>query len=70
MSVSRRRAISVVLLLFGYSALIGGTLGLKTNPLIGVLLVLGGMALLICSAHELIEDKPARISEDGHDTKD
>lgn len=54
----QRRAISVVLLLAGYSALIGGTFGLATNPLVGVLLVLGGMALLICSAAELIEDKP------------
>lgn len=59
MSVRRRRTISVLLLLTGYSALILGTLGLAVRPLIGALAVLGGMALLICSAVELIEDKPA-----------
>jgi drug/metabolite transporter (DMT)-like permease len=58
MSVRRRRAISVGLLLVGYSALIGGSFGLAAKPLIGVLLVLGGMALLTCSAVELIQDKP------------
>jgi hypothetical protein len=48
----------VGLLLVGYSALIGGSFGLAAKPLIGVLLVLGGMALLTCSAVELIQDKP------------
>ena len=65
MSEKRRRAISVGLLLVGYSALIGGAVGLAVRPLIGVLLVLGGMALLACSAYELIQGKsaPGRDSE-------
>jgi hypothetical protein len=58
MSVSRRRSISVGVLLVGYSALIAGLIGLATQPLIGVLMVLGGMALSICSAAELVRERP------------
>ncbi len=58
MSVSHKKAISVGMLLAGYSALIGGLIGLSTAPLIGVLMVLGGMALSICSAAELIQERP------------
>lgn len=55
MSVSRDRTISLLLLLFGYSALIAGLFALATRPLIGVLMVLGGMALSIGSAIELVQ---------------
>jgi hypothetical protein len=57
MRVSRRKAISVGTLLVGYSALIAGLFAMATQPLIGVLLVLGGMALSICSAAELIQER-------------
>jgi hypothetical protein len=55
-SARRRRAISVGVLLAGYSALLGGLFGLMAKPLISVLLVLGGMALSVCSATELVLD--------------
>ncbi len=58
MSVRRRRTISVGVLLAGYSALVAGLFGLAAKPLIAVLLVLGGMALSICSAVELVQDQP------------
>jgi len=58
-SVSRRRLISVGVLLAGYSALIGGLIGLATQPLIGVLMVLCGMALSICSVAELVQEQSA-----------
>lgn len=62
MSVSRRKAISVGVLLAGYSALIAGLCALATQAtqaLIGVLMVLGGMALSICSASELVQERSA-----------
>jgi hypothetical protein len=40
MDMSRRRAISVGVLLAGYSALLAGLFGLTAKPLIGVLMVL------------------------------
>jgi hypothetical protein len=58
MSVRRRRTISVGVLLAGYSALLAGLFGLTAKPLIGVLMVLGGMALSICSAAELVQYPP------------
>jgi hypothetical protein len=58
MSVTRRRAISVGVLLAGYSALLAGLFGLTAKPLIGVLMVLGGMALAVCSAAELVQERP------------
>ena len=59
MSVSRKKAINVGVLLAGYSALIAGLFALATQAaqaLIGVLMVLGGMALSVCSASELVQD--------------
>ena len=56
MSTRQRRAIGVGVLLAGYSALLAGLFGLAANPLIGVLLVLGGMALSVCSAAELVQE--------------
>jgi hypothetical protein len=55
MTTKRSRTISVGVLLSGYSALLAGLFGLASNPLIGVLLVLGGMALSVCSATELVQ---------------
>jgi hypothetical protein len=55
MTMKRRRTISVGVLLAGYSALLAGLFGLTAKPLIGVLMVLGGMALSICSAAELVQ---------------
>lgn len=55
MSVSRDRTISLLLLLIGYSALIAGLFALAAQPLIGVLMVLCGMALSIFSAIELVQ---------------
>ena len=52
--MSRRKVISLGVLLVGYSALIAGLFALAYQPLIGVLMVLGGMALSICSAVELL----------------
>jgi hypothetical protein len=46
------------MLLAGYSALIAGLFGLSVQPLIGVLVVLGGMALSICAAAELVQERP------------
>jgi hypothetical protein len=54
MRVSRERTISLVMLLVGYSALIAGLFALVAEPIIGVLLVLGGSALSLCSAIELV----------------
>lgn len=62
MSLNRRKVISVGVLLVGYSALIGGLFGLTVQPLIGVLMVLAGMALSICSAAELVQERPAEDS--------
>ncbi len=67
MSVRRRRTVSVGVLLAGYSALLAGLFGLTAKPLIGVLLVLGGMALSLCSAAELVQDKP-ETSPDSPET--
>lgn len=58
MSFNRRKAISVGILLVGYSALIAGLFALGFQPLLGVLMVLGGMALSICSAAELVQERP------------
>lgn len=58
MSLNRRKSISVGVLLAGYSALIAGLFGLAVQPLIGVLMVLAGMALSICSAAELVQGQP------------
>jgi hypothetical protein len=58
MSVRRRRTIGVGVLLAGYSALLAGLFGLTAKPLIGVLMMLGGMALSICSAAELVQYPP------------
>jgi hypothetical protein len=56
MSVSRRKSISVGMLLAGYSALIAGLFSLAIQPLISVLVMLGGMALSLCSATELVQE--------------
>jgi len=56
MNISRKKSISVVMLLIGYSAMIAGLFGLASLPLVGVLLVLGGMALSVCSAAELTRE--------------
>lgn len=56
MSTKQKRAIGVGVLLAGYSALLAGLFGLTAKPLIGVLLVLGGMALSVCSAAELVQE--------------
>jgi hypothetical protein len=58
MSLNRKKSISVGVLLAGYSAVIAGLFGLAAQPLIGVLMVLGGMALSICSAAELVQERP------------
>ena len=55
MSVRRDRMISLVMLLTGYSALIAGLLALAAHPLVGVLMALGGMALSVCSAIDLVQ---------------
>ena len=65
MSTKRKRAISMGVLLFGYSALLAGLFGFLAKPLIGALLVLGGMALSICSANELLDG--ASPEETGSD---
>ncbi len=57
MSFNRKKSISVGILLVGYSAVIAGLFALSVQPLIGVLVVLGGMALSICSAAELVQDQ-------------
>lgn len=59
MSVSRERMISLVVLLTGYSALIAGLLALAVHPLLGVLTALGGMALSVCAAIELVQTPAA-----------
>ena len=55
MNTKIKRATGVGVLLTSYSALIGGLFGLAANPLLAVLLVLGGTALSICSAVEIVE---------------
>jgi len=47
--------ISVAVLLTGYTALLGGLVGLRFRPIVAVLLMLGGMALSLCSATELLQ---------------
>jgi len=63
-----KRAIGVAVLLFGYTALLAGLfVGLSVNPIVGVLLVLSGMALSICTAIELIDGfgvDPAEYTRD------
>ena len=54
--MSRKKAIRVGTLLVGYSGVLGGLFGLSVRPLVGVLMVLCGMALAVCSAVELIEE--------------
>jgi hypothetical protein len=57
MSAKRSRAISVGVLLAGYTALIAGLYGLAFRPIIGVLMVLGGGALSVCSVAELVQER-------------
>jgi hypothetical protein len=60
MEINRKRALSVGLLLSGYSALLGGIFSLAFLPLVGVLVALGGLALTINSAFELVvEEQPS-----------
>jgi hypothetical protein len=59
MRVRRWRAISLGALLTGYTALLAGLLALAHQPIIGVLLVLSGAALALCSAVELISEPVA-----------
>jgi hypothetical protein len=65
-SVSRRKAISVGMLLAGYSALVAGLFSLASQPLLSVLVVLGGMALSLCSATELIQEPSNQDSASSH----
>ena len=55
MSTKQKRAAGIGVLLTGYSAVIAGLFGLAAKPLLAVLLVLGGAALSICSAVEIVE---------------
>ena len=55
MTAKQKRAAGVGVLLVGYSAVIAGLFGLAAKPLVAVLLVLGGSALAICSAVEIVE---------------
>lgn len=55
MSTKQKRAVGVGVLLVAYSAVIAGLFGLAAKPLVAVLLVLGGTALAICSAVEIVE---------------
>ena len=43
-------------------SLIGGLFGLTVQPLIGALMVLAGMALSICSAAELVQERSVEDS--------
>jgi hypothetical protein len=52
--VNRKSAIRVGALLTGYSAVLAGLFGLAVQPLVGVLMVLCGLALAVCSAVELV----------------
>ena len=58
MSFNLKKMISVSVLLVGYSALVAGLFGLSAQPLIGVLVALGGLALSICSVAELVRERP------------
>lgn len=49
------RGINIAVLLTGYTAILSGLVGLRTRPIVAVLVVLGGMALSICSAVELVQ---------------
>jgi hypothetical protein len=56
LSMKARRIIGILMLLVGYTALLGGLFfGLAVNPIVGVLLVLGGLALSVCTAIELVD---------------
>ena len=55
MSTKQKRAAGIGVLLTGYSSVIAGLFGLAAKPLLAVLLVLGGTALSICSAVEIVE---------------
>ena len=66
MRVSGRRAISLGVLLVGYSALIAGLFGLTVRPITGVLVVIGGMALSICSAVELVQTAEPDAGKQGY----
>jgi hypothetical protein len=59
MRVDRKRAVSLAVLLVSYSATIAGLVSLAILPLVGVLVTLGGSALAICSAAELIQQASA-----------
>lgn len=68
MSMTVKRTIGIVVLLVGYTALLAGLFyGLSVNPIVGVLMVLSGMALSICTAIELIDGfgvDPAEYNRD------
>jgi len=49
------RGTNIAVLLTGYTAILGGLVGLRTLPMVAVLVVMGGMALSICSAVELVQ---------------
>jgi 4-hydroxybenzoate polyprenyltransferase len=56
MDMKLKRAVGLIVLLFGYTAVLAGLVfGLRLNPIVGVLLVFSGMALSICTAIELID---------------
>ena len=55
MDTKQKRAAGIGVLLTGYTAVIAGLFGLLEKPLLAVLLVLGGTALSICSAVEIVE---------------
>ena len=67
MSVSRKKAVGIGL--GGYAALIAGLFMLAILPFVGVLMVLCGMALAICSAGELVhESAAAKLELAGRDS--
>jgi hypothetical protein len=67
MQINRNRAMNVGVLLSGYSAMLGGLFSLAFLPLVGVLMALGGMALSIAAAVELIrEPAPGTNGSSSH----
>jgi hypothetical protein len=55
MNEKGNRGINIAALLTGYTAILSGLVALRTRPIVAVLVVLGGMALSICSAVELVQ---------------
>lgn len=47
----------------GSAAWLGGLWGLSISPLVGVLLILGGMALTITAAQELFQESASREAD-------